>query len=288
MRTNAATRRRLQRLIPRPLRQFFRDIYCHTHDALGVFVRGRDALIPPKRLLRLSTDPTADFRSTGRTFMQFLVASCGLRPEHRVLDIGCGVGRVAVALTDYLDSRGGYEGFDVVADEIAWCATHISPRFPNFQFRLADVRNKTYNPTGRLDAAAYRFPYDAGTFDVAIASSVFTHMLPRDMTRYVMEMSRVLNRTGRCFASFYLLNEAARANIAGGNSAFEFAHAAGGCCVEDPNRPEVAVAYEEAHIRDLFQRYGFSIEAVMPGAWSSAGTQMQDIVIASRTGNDSL
>jgi hypothetical protein len=114
------------------------------------------------------------------------------------------------------------------------------------------------------------------------------HMLPRDMTRYVMEMSRVLSRTGRCFAPFYLLNEAARANIAGGTSAFEFAHAAGDCCVEDPNRLEVAVAYEEAHIRDLFQRHGFSIETVMPGAWSSAGTQMQDIVIASRHGNDSL
>ncbi len=28
------------------------------------------------------------------------------------LDIGCGVGRVALPLTDYLDDSGGYDGFN--------------------------------------------------------------------------------------------------------------------------------------------------------------------------------
>ena len=44
----------------------------------------------------------------------------GLRPGDRVLDVGSGVGRMAVALTRYLDVGSSYEGFDVDAE--AWAA----------------------------------------------------------------------------------------------------------------------------------------------------------------------
>src|SRR5579862_1873540 len=39
----------------------------------------------------------------------------GLRPDHDVLDIGCGVGRTARYLCDYLES-GHYEGFDTMSE----------------------------------------------------------------------------------------------------------------------------------------------------------------------------
>jgi len=51
----------------------------------------------------------------------------------------------------------------------------VSP-YGNVRFTLADVYNKEHNPEGLGAAAGYRFPYPAGTFDVAVLISVLTHM----------------------------------------------------------------------------------------------------------------
>ncbi len=272
----------IKKLVPKRLRPLLLNLYCLMLDGIA-FVRGRrDELTPPKRLLRFATAPHSDFGETGRDFVDFLVRQCALRPDHRVLDVGCGVGRVAVALTGYLDSNGGYEGFDIVPQEVAWCTTHVSSKFPNFRFQLADVRNLTYNPKGGTRASEYRFPYDDGSFDLVVLASVFTHMLSRDMERYLMEVSRVLKRGGRCFISFYLLNDEARKNIEAGTSAFDFPTAIDLCRVEKANNPESAVAHEEDRVRQLFGRCELLIDAVFYGTWSSQKAQVQDIILASR------
>ena len=41
------------------------------------------------------------------------------QPGERVLDIGCGIGRMARPLTPYLTPPGAYDGFDINADGIA-------------------------------------------------------------------------------------------------------------------------------------------------------------------------
>ena len=272
----------ITKLVPTRLRPFLLNLYCHMLDGIALVRGRRDKLTPPKRLLRFATDPNSDFGETGRDFADFLVKQCGLRPEHKVLDVGCGVGRIAVPLTAYLDSNGAYEGFDIVPQEVAWCATHVSSKFPNFRFQLADVRNLTYNPKGGTPASEYRFPYDDGSFDIVVVASVFTHMLSRDIDRYLMEVSRVLKRGGRCFVSFYLLNDEARKNIEAGNSVFDFSIAIDGCRVEKADNPESAVAYEEERVRQLCGRCELLIDAVFYGTWSSGRAQMQDIILASR------
>ena len=272
----------IARVVPKGLRPFLLNFYYLILDGITLVRGRRDELTPPKRLLRFATDPNSDFRKTGRDFVDFLIRECGLQPDHQVLDVGCGVGRVAVALTGYLDSTGGYEGFDIVPQEVTWCRTHVASRFPNFRFQLADVRNQTYNPKGTTAASEHRFPYDDASFDLVIVVSVFTHMLARDVERYVMEIARVLKRGGRCFVSFYLLNDDARRNIAAGTSAFHFTSTVGGCRVQKADSPESAVAYEEERVRDLFGRYHLRMDPVLHGTWSSTNTQTQDIVIASR------
>ena len=41
-------------------------------------------------------------------------------------------------------------------------------------------------------AHAYSFPYPDREFDLALAASLFTHMRPREIGRYVSEAARVL------------------------------------------------------------------------------------------------
>ena len=43
-----------------------------------------------------------------------LYSTAQLSPDHRVLDIGCGTGRMAIPLTSFLSKKGSYEGFDIV------------------------------------------------------------------------------------------------------------------------------------------------------------------------------
>ena len=109
--------------------------------------------------------------------------SRGLRPEHRVLDIGSGIGNLAISLIGYL--RGGYEGVEIHPEAVAWCQRAITRRHPAFRFHRADLMSRAYNPRGRLSASAYRFPFPDKHFDVIFLASVFTHMLP-DARRAVL------------------------------------------------------------------------------------------------------
>src|SRR4051794_40645769 len=97
-----------------------------------------------------------DFVATGDEFLGHLRELAGLTPRSRVLDVGCGIGRVARPLAGFLDG-GSYTGFDVNAPAIGWCQA----RYPeHFRFQLADLYNARYHPTGMARASEYRFPYD--------------------------------------------------------------------------------------------------------------------------------
>lgn len=273
----------IRALLPGPFKSALLAIYYLGRDTVDWMRGRRDPLTPPRSLLRISTDPNLSFRYSGQVFVDFLMRRCDLHPESSVLDVGCGVGRMAVALTGRLNPQGRYEGFDIVPAEIEWCRKTISPRFPNFAFQVADILNQAYNPTGTMAAAAYRFPFADATFDVVFLASVFTHMLPRDMEHYVAEISRVLKPGGRCAVSYYLLNDAARKNMAAGAGMFDFHYEIDGSRVQSRETPESAVAYEEEHIRALFARFRLHLlEPVVYGTWSLEKKQMQDILVAEK------
>ena len=62
----------------------------------------------------------------GKEFFRYFTEIAGLKPHERVLDIGCGTGRMARPLTSYLTS-GSYDGLDIVANSINWCQKTYAP-----------------------------------------------------------------------------------------------------------------------------------------------------------------
>lgn len=274
----------LKRLVPKRLQPAGRRVYYLPADVLDYFQGRRDPLVPPRGLAHVGG---GDFREIGERSLSHFVKFGGLQPGDRVLDIGCGVGRMAVPLTRYLSTNGSYEGFDIVPKEIEWCKRKITPRFPNFRFLVADIRNKEYNPWGEAKASEYEFPYEDASFDFVILTSVFTHLLPKEVDNYLGEISRVLRPGGRCFATFFLLNEGSLRLIREGQSTIRFDHSLGSCRIKDKNTPENAVAYEEPHVYGLYERHGLKIEEpVRYGVWSGRkdGTDYQDIVVTSKAG----
>ena len=273
---------RLKRFVPGPLWAAVRWLYYFPLDTYDRLSGRRDALMPPRSLMFVGG---GNFVRSGQRFKSFFVELGGLKPHDRVLDVGCGVGRMAVPLTTYLDGKGKYEGFDVVVGAIRWCEQAITSRFPNFHFVVADLYNKTYNPRGRYEAKDYPFPYEDASFDFAILTSVFTHLLPEDTEHYVAELSRVMAPGGRVFATHFLLNEESRKLMAAGQADRVFTHERPGCFVANPDVPEDAVAYDESIVRDRLARHGFRVsDPIHFGKWCgrAAFTSYQDIVIAVR------
>jgi len=152
-------------------------------------------LLPPKRLRLLAGGPTpALFRKIGDDCLEQL-RRAGLEPEHDVLDVGCGCGRLAIPLLSYL--RGRYDGLDVGAETIAYCRRQIARASPRFRFHHADVAHPAYNPTGSVAAERYRFP-DFGPKDFVFLISVFTHLPPPAVAHYLRELARLAARKEGC------------------------------------------------------------------------------------------
>ena len=268
-------------LIPRGVRRLLWRLHGYWEYKGGVLLGSRDPLIPP---LTLHSVGGGDFDAIGEEFFRFFVDLCGLRPQDRVLDVGCGTGRMAKPLSRYLTS-GSYEGVDVVAPSVKWCRKAYSSRCPSFRFQVADVYNKVYNPTGRTKPADYRFPFDDSSFDFVFLTSVFTHMLPREVEHYLGEVGRVLKSNGRSLITYFLLNDDSWKRIQERASGYRFRYELDGCCVEDGDTPEHAVAYEEAVVRALYGKCGLAIdEPIHYGRWCKReqGASFQDMIVASK------
>lgn len=255
----------IKNLVPRRLRPAARKVYYLPADALDSLLGRRDPLVPPRGIANVGG---GDFREIGERHLRYFVSLADLKRSERILDVGCGIGRMAVPLTDYLEEAGSYEGFDIVREEIQWCRQNITPRFPNFRFRVANICNKEYNPTGWYEASEYKFPYENASFDFVFLTSVFTHMLPAEVDNYLSEIARVIKPGGRCFATFFLLNEESMNLMESGASSIDFPHDLGEYRIKDKNTPENAVAYPERAIRDLHEKHHLHIEEPMHyGSW---------------------
>jgi ubiquinone/menaquinone biosynthesis C-methylase UbiE len=101
-----------------------------------------------------------------------------LHPQAKILDFGCGCGRV-ISWFQQLCPEYQYYGTDIDSSAVEWC-----------QSNLSDIANFSVNP--HLPASCYQDNY----FDLIYSISVFTH-LPEDMQfAWLAELSRITKPGG--------------------------------------------------------------------------------------------
>lgn len=275
-------KRKLYYLLSPSLRIILRRLYYFPLDLFEKLTGKIDDLTPPRGLVFVGY---GDFKKTGKILLKQIQEVCKLQPDSKVLDVGCGIGRLAVPLTQFLNSNGRYEGFDVVKQGIKWCNKHISSRYPNFNFLHVELKNDLYNLKTEKEARSFVFPYNKSEFDLVVLTSVFTHMMPDDVRNYLNQIHRVLKKGGKCFATFFLLNPKIKARI-DKRGYFNFQHRFGEYGLLDKNVKEANVAYEEDYLlTKLFPDNKLKVDNIYYGWWSGKSREdslsYQDTIVLS-------
>jgi SAM-dependent methyltransferase len=210
-----------------------------------------------------------------------------LRSKQSVLDVGCGCGRIATGLTQYLSPTSRYLGVDIVSELVEFGKKFISPRYPNFRFVLLEEGNLTYDwwrqKSGQMDIAKLSDARPPGTVDLAISISLFTHLDLPAATDILAAIARMLRSGGRAFVTVFVLDSIAQQGIESGRTGFSFKHRtpSGQLHAEKLEDPTHAVAYEMGQIEALIHSVGLQLERWVPGYWShgNSGETFQDVLI---------
>jgi SAM-dependent methyltransferase len=247
-------------------------------DVLDYVLGETDPLIPPRRKIFIGGP---EFRLIGDEFFGHFQRYGEIKPQSRILDIGCGIGRMSRPFVPFLDPiKGRYEGFDIDVGGIRWCRDHYR-NHPNFRFQCADIYNKFYNPSGRVKPEEFTFPYEDASFDFAFATSVFTHMTLPSIARYLKETARVLSPEGRALLTVFLWNAESQSLVTQGKSHLPFREH-GDLIVVDPNLPEDAIATRQTDWENAMRDSGLEVVGdVLWGSWCGRAKHVsyQDMVI---------
>lgn len=210
-----------------------------------------------------------------------------VKAKHSILDVGCGCGRIATALTQYVSSTSRYVGVDIVPALVEFGRNVISPRYPNFKFILWDESNKTYD---RLRST--RHPYDIaklsdacppGSVDLALSISLFTHLDYEPAREILTAIHRLLTRGGHAFITLFVLDADAWAGIEGNRTGFRFRHKtpSGKLYADKWQDPTHSVGYGPEQLDELVDSAGLRIYQWIRGYWwqGHSGETFQDALI---------
>lgn len=227
-----------------------------------------------------------DWRAVGEELAGLLVERGGLGRDDRLLDLGCGLGRVVQPLRSYLSRRASYLGVDVAPHYIAWNEAEIASRDPRFRFAWLDVHSAYYHAEGGVPPERAVLPVGDGEFDFALATSLLTHLDAAAVERYLSELARALRRGGRLLATFFVLDDGVRRLAREGRTGFDFRHELrGGGWTAFPDRPEQATAFEREWLLATLAKAGFELEGdVDRGSWTGApgAATYQDLIVGRR------
>ncbi|WP_333825801.1 class I SAM-dependent methyltransferase [Pinisolibacter sp.] len=141
---------------------------------------------PNENLARVSGATTFErFVSAGRGIARTVNAHIdeflGGRSDLKVLDFGCGCGRVGLPM--FFDHGKLTHACDIDASATAYLGRVLPD---------VDVRTTSFKPP---------LPYDDDTFDVVYSISIWTHLLEADQLAWLAEMRRIIRPGGYLMAT---------------------------------------------------------------------------------------
>jgi predicted SAM-dependent methyltransferase len=138
-----------------------------------------------------------------------------------------------------------------------WCCRNFDSE--RFEFYRSTNGSKTYNSGG--DNAHYVLPLPDETVDFVFSTSLFTHLLEKELVNYCRESYRVLKSDSVMAMSCFPIDHPPP--TWGDRHTFRFR--IGDAYVESMSVPEAAVAYEEKFLLNVAQEAGFRKAEILIG-----------------------
>lgn len=251
-------------------------------------------LIPPPELIISAGIGAKDrenleeeYQRIGEGIFGSLKKWAGLTPDSHVLEVGCGLARIARPMVGFFDS-GSYTGLDVHRESIDWCNERYA-QFPKFRFVHLDVFSTLYNPGGPAQPDQQRLPLEDASYDLVFSSSLFTHLLIDAVDNYLGEFARVLKPGKLTWNSYLLLDEHSEPKVLEPRSdGRKMPHRVEGGRVANPAVPEQIVGLYRDRVEDLHRRHGLEIVDVKLTNWSGGRPEIafagQDLIVARKGG----
>lgn len=210
----------------------------------------RDLPLPPIELRRAvgPVDPSwFDNQTGGGALDDVEMPGKPALDYSRVLDFGCGCGRLARQMMLQRNPPHEYCGLDLNQTAIEWCLENLSPHRSGFAFRHLDVRNPQFNP----HASHERMPFlvSKNHYTLVVAHSVFTHIIERDIEFYFNECADALALNGLLWSTWFVFEKRNFPVLQSFQNSLYIN-------LEDPSN---AVWYDVAFINDLHQKNDLSI-----------------------------
>ena len=184
----------------------------------------------------LSIAVGGDYEDIG-VYEHALLRTHGLQPDHCIIDVGCGSGRLAWQLRHTRGLR--YIGTDPVPALIDYARRKVDR--PDFQF-LVETENQ--------------LPVEAGSADLVVFFSVLTHLLHEESYAYLESARDALKPGGRVIFSF--LEFAVPVNWPIFQNCVGWARSNG-------NAGHLNVFLHRGDLRLWAEKLGFNVEAMLYG-----------------------
>ncbi|MCP3468359.1 class I SAM-dependent methyltransferase [Bradyrhizobium sp. CCGUVB23] len=229
-------------------------------------VDGKVLPLPPRDLLFMN-ETWESFPKNGAGLLALGTRVLQLRGRP-VIDIGCGFGRIAYALAAK-GYRGNYWGADVLAPQINWLQSNLSPVLPNYEFHHFDAMNDRYNASGKLETEDFRIDRRYASPDAIFVLSVFTHMYEADVITYLKEIVSVMDEKSVIYATFFLSNGESRRLESFKQSSYPMKYVLNDhCSYFNADDPLHAISFDEIWLREVLAELGLHTAAAFYGTWA--------------------
>jgi SAM-dependent methyltransferase len=236
----------------------------------------------------------SDPEAVGDACFGILNRYISITPASRLLDFGCGIGRVLLSVLKHRPGVGQLTGFDIMPQVIEFGTHHIGSTFPNTSFELIKGNNDHYDQfiaAGDASVAKSREQLLAtygSTFSGAYAFSVFTHVEMADFRALLALLVKLIEPGGELLFTAFLLTPYSRQAIGKRTALFPFgetAYEADGAIFIGNRADRMGfIAFDLALVEQMVFDAGLVITHVEHGSWTGArfSASLQDVIVCRR------
>ncbi|MEL7585527.1 MAG: class I SAM-dependent methyltransferase [Prolixibacteraceae bacterium] len=215
-----------------------------------------DNSVLPAKHLRFNGPMFADdafYLRTSESEARRLIDRFRCDKTSRLLEIGCGQGRLATGLLRLIGPV-NYTGLDVHLPSVNWCRRYIEKTQPSYHFEHLNIGSERYNKGGVKIDHNFKFPVKDQSVDVIYIWGVFTNLEGEIMKVYLNDLKRMLLPGGKIF--FTAFAEEDVPNISVNPEGYLFKEYTG---------PLQVVRYEKSYLFSLIAQAGLVVDDFIYG-----------------------